>query len=155
MAWGKILHFHIGFLICLEPEGQSHPMFWLQTPSRCPPFAWRYCWPSVSVAGWGIALCKSDASGLYSAREVAATIRHRRNSWPEHGWWTLEAGLRTMSSYACCIRPEAGWPGIRVWTELLPALRCYAARAQNTSCCGSLLIKSDPPGHQWRFEVQW
>lgn len=30
MARGKALHFHIDFLISSEPEGQSHPMFWLQ-----------------------------------------------------------------------------------------------------------------------------
>lgn len=29
---GKALHFHIGFLLHLQPQGQSHPMFWLQMP---------------------------------------------------------------------------------------------------------------------------
>lgn len=33
-AIGKALDFHIGFLLCLQPQGQSHPMFWLQMPPK-------------------------------------------------------------------------------------------------------------------------
>lgn len=34
-AIGKVLHFHIGFLICLEPQGQSHPIFFSNKQHLC------------------------------------------------------------------------------------------------------------------------
>lgn len=53
--------------------------------------------------------------------------------------WDLHSPRRLCGAWCCPSDCPAGGETQR--------------RAQQTSCCGSPLIKSDPPGHEWRFEV--